>query len=277
MSLANKLPIAETKNGARILLLLHRGVDTWEELCKRFEHADPKNYKTNTYSRELYFHLAELRRLGLIDYEANLRAEGEIKGKITITTRWADIQKALGRQPLAGIADLANASGGMAVKPAFGLPRRVESPADLFVLMPFRDELRPIYEKVIKKVAKKVGIGVRRADDIFTTHHVMADVWADIHAARVLLADCTGRNSNVFYEIGLAHTIGKNVILTAQSEEDIPFDIRHLRYIEYKNTVDGIPEFEKRLALTLREALSLNPVQKGSSKGAQGASNRGRR
>src|SRR6266446_2924699 len=112
-------------------------------------------------------------------------------------------------------------SGGMAVKPTFGVPGPVAAPAHLFVLMPFREELKPIFEKIIKKVAKKLMITARRADDIFTTHKVMTDVWADICSARVILADCTGRNPNVFYEIGLAHVVGKNVILTTQNRKDI--------------------------------------------------------
>jgi hypothetical protein len=258
MATAKKLPPSETQNGARILSLLHR-VDTWDALCEMFEFADHKNHKTNTISRTLYFHLAELRRLGLIEYKANVEAESDIKGRIEITAQWADIQKALGRQPLAGIADISAMSAGMAVKPLFGTPRHVENPIDLFVLMPFRAELKPIYDKIIKKVAKKVGITVRRGDDIFSAHNVMADIWADICSARAILADCTGRNPNVFYEIGLAHIVGKNVIFTAQSEKDIPFDIQHIRFIEYKNSVDGIPKFEQQLAATLKEALNPGP------------------
>lgn len=262
MATATKLPPTEIQNGARILSLLRNQVGTWKSLCERFEFTDPNNLKTNTYSRMLYFHLAELRRLGLIEYKANVDAESQITGSITITARWADIQKALGRQSLGAIANISEMSKGMVVKPMFGLAPKVAAPADLFVLMPFREELKPIFEKIIKKVAKKLLITARRADDIFTTHNVMTDVWADICSARVILADCTGRNPNVFYEIGLAHVVGKNVILTTQNKKDIPFDIQHLRYIEYKNTVDGIPEFEQRLASTLQEALALRPKKR---------------
>jgi hypothetical protein len=41
------------------------------------------------------------------------------------------------------------------------------------------------------------------------------------------------RNPNVFYELGLAHAIGKPAILVAKTEEDIPFDLRHVRVIVY--------------------------------------------
>lgn len=47
--------------------------------------------------------------------------------------------------------------------------------------------------------------------------------------------------------MGIAHVIGKPVILIAQKEEDVPFDIGHLRYIKYNYTPRGMQEFEKNL------------------------------
>jgi len=67
-----------------------------------------------------------------------------------------------------------------------------------------------------------------------------------------VIADCTGRNPNVFYEIGLAHASGKPVILITQNSDDVPFDIRHLRYIQYDYTPRGMRVFEKRLVDTLK-------------------------
>ena len=72
---------------------------------------------------------------------------------------------------------------------------------------------------------------------------------------RVLIADCTERNPNVFYEIGIAHTLGKQVILIARSDDDIPFDLRPIRYINYKYTPRGMSEFEGNLQKHLSFAL----------------------
>jgi hypothetical protein len=60
-----------------------------------------------------------------------------------------------------------------------------------------------------------------------------------IDRSRVVICDCTGRNPNVFYEIGIAHTLGREVILITQNPEDIPFDLRHLRYVRYLNNAEG--------------------------------------
>jgi hypothetical protein len=138
--------------------------------------------------------------------------------------------------------------------PLFGLAKgTVRRNHDLFVLMPFRPELRPVYEDHIRTVATRVQLSVARADDFFTARAVIDDIWAAILSSRVIIADCTGRNPNVFYEIGIAHTVGKPVVLITQDADDVPFDLRHRRYLEYRFTPRGMAEFEDSLARTLLE------------------------
>ena len=79
----------------------------------------------------------------------------------------------------------------------------------------------------------------------------MADIWSAIKAAKIIIADCTGRNPNVFYEIGLAHAIGKKVVLITQSMDDIPFDLRQLRTIVYEYSPRGMKSFEDTLKRTI--------------------------
>jgi hypothetical protein len=80
----------------------------------------------------------------------------------------------------------------------------------------------------------------------------MRDVWWSICQSKAVVADCTDKNPNVFYEIGLAHTIGKPVVLITQREADIPFDLRQIRYVAYDSSLDGI----ERLADSLRATLA---------------------
>jgi len=82
---------------------------------------------------------------------------------------------------------------------------------------------------------------------------VMERIWVLINKSRLLVADLTDKNSNVFYELGIAHTIGKDVIMISQKEEDIPFDIRHLPYIIYKDDKDGRKELKQKLENVGRE------------------------
>lgn len=76
---------------------------------------------------------------------------------------------------------------------------------------------------------------------------IIQDVVSLIDRSRIVICDCSGRNPNVFYEAGIAHTLGRDVIIITQSEHDIPFDLRHLRYIKYLNNTQGLDELEKAL------------------------------
>ena len=122
--------------------------------------------------------------------------------------------------------------------------------------MPFTDELKPVYEDHVKAVTQRLGLTAVRADVFFAANSIMSDVWNAINQARILIADCTGRNPNVFYELGIAHTLGKPVILIAQSADDIPFDIRHIRTIVYNFTPRGMRDFESAVAATLETELA---------------------
>jgi hypothetical protein len=78
-----------------------------------------------------------------------------------------------------------------------------------------------------------------RADDIWEHEAVIQDIVSLINQSRIIICDCTRRNANVFYETGIAHTLGKDVILITQNESDIPFGLRHLRYVTYLNNNEG--------------------------------------
>jgi len=84
----------------------------------------------------------------------------------------------------------------------------------------------------------------------------MQSVWEGINRARLIIADLTGRNPNVFYELGIAHTLGKPVIMLTQSMDYVPFDLRHLRCIVYQYKPGSIEKFESALKRTVRRVLS---------------------
>lgn len=109
------------------------------------------------------------------------------------------------------------------------------------VMMPFDAAFDAVYTG-IQSAAVGVGLRCRRGDDIWENPSIIQDVVALIDRSRVVVCDCTGRNPNVFYEAGIAHTLGREVILIAQAEHDIPFDLRHLRFIRYHGNAQGIAE-----------------------------------
>jgi cytochrome P450 len=113
-----------------------------------------------------------------------------------------------------------------------------------------------VYEDHLMAVAQQLGRSMARADDFFTNDQIINEIWTALVNTKLVIADCTQRNLNVFYEIGLAHAIGKPTILIAQSSDDIPFDLRHRRFLQYKFTPRGMKSFEQALERTIDTVLA---------------------
>ncbi len=114
-------------------------------------------------------------------------------------------------------------------------------------MMPFHPDFNDVYGS-IEGAAQANDLLCRRADNIWESPLVMQDVVSLIDRSKIIVCDCSGRNPNVFYEIGIAHTLGREVILITQSEADIPFDLRHLRHLQYHNNEQGRSELQQNLA-----------------------------
>lgn len=149
----------------------------------------------------------------------------------------------------------------MRVKPYFGDIKFRINKKKIFMLMPFGyDEINEFYEDHIKIPLKEMDFNCMRADDIFSNNSIIDDIWRNINEARIIIADLTHRNPNVFYEVGIAHTLGKEVILLSQEKDDIPFDLRHIRTIFYKNTPRGAEQFTMQLVNTVNSILCGNII-----------------
>ncbi len=103
-----------------------------------------------------------------------------------------------------------------------------------FVMMPFAAPLGEYYSKIYEPAIEKAGLkAVRADDDIFGTGKIIDQIWSGINSAKVLIAELTSRNPNVYYELGLAHALKKPVVLVCSNEQDVPFDLKHIRVIYY--------------------------------------------
>lgn len=114
-----------------------------------------------------------------------------------------------------------------------------QDPSLVSVMMPFQAEYSGVYT-ALQTAVTSVGFNCVRADDFWEHQFVIQDIVNLIAKARIVICDCSGRNPNVFYEAGIAHALGKEVILIAQSESDVPFDLRHIRYVKYLNNSEGL-------------------------------------
>jgi len=126
-----------------------------------------------------------------------------------------------------------------------------------FVVMPFgSEELNIVYEDFVRPTLENdCELNCQRGDDLFGSGAIMDDIRRSIERACLVVADLTGKNANVFYEVGIAHTLDKQVLLLAQSMSDVPFDLRHRRVLLYDYSPRGCKKLEQHLAENVKAML----------------------
>jgi hypothetical protein len=139
-----------------------------------------------------------------------------------------------------------------------------------FVIMPFGDvrvdpeaarRSQSLYEKWIKVAVESVPDPDREGECIKCSradkHHRMGDVIEhvveDLVEADIVIADLTGKNANVFYELGVRHAVNTGTILLAQSQDDVPFDMRRQRTFFYSYEPDSLLELQDNIRAAIRE------------------------
>ena len=128
-------------------------------------------------------------------------------------------------------------------------------------MMPFGEWFDRYYQEIYVPAIKDAASSVR-ADELFTTGSVVEQIWEQIEKAKLLLADLSGKNPNVFYELGLAHAAGQPVIFAAAQVDDVPFDLRHLRVIIYDIRE---PEWAAKLRKSVTDYLEIPAKNPGKS------------
>jgi hypothetical protein len=119
----------------------------------------------------------------------------------------------------------------------------------VFVLMPFEAKFNDIYKFGIKGAAEDVGAYAERLDEQLFGEGMLDRIFNQISKADLIVADMTGRNPNVFYEVGYAHALGKVTLLLTQDANDIPFDLKHRQHTVYGGRIETL---RKELADRLR-------------------------
>ncbi|MEW6665927.1 MAG: hypothetical protein AB1512_11995 [Thermodesulfobacteriota bacterium] len=133
--------------------------------------------------------------------------------------------------------------------------------AKCFVAMPFGEPFDTIYNECVGPAVKSACLAPSRGDSRFRPAPIVDDICRMIQDAVILVADLTTGNQNVLYEIGLAHAIGKPVVLVAEQLTDIPFDLQSLRVLIYdKNDPFWGMKLRSKLTRAIRETLE-NPIE----------------
>jgi hypothetical protein len=134
--------------------------------------------------------------------------------------------------------------------------------------MPFAPKFASVWNDYLKPIIQEVGLRPVRVDEKFSSSSIIMDILDGIASANLVLADLTGGNPNVFYEVGLAHAVKRDsqVVLLTQNRSEVPFDLRLLRCYEYKLGRHGFSPSVEAFADILRQVLKEDELAQATEK-----------
>lgn len=141
----------------------------------------------------------------------------------------------------------------------------------VFCVLPFNETRLEIFDEVLKpKLEEEFGLTVVRSGNIFEPNQNLTEtIWTYINQSKFVLADISDKNANVFYELGICHTIGKPVIslcdeesLQLDYEGKLPFDVGAINTIFYKNKGNGMERLFENIKLNIQSIIEGKPIIK---------------
>ena len=135
-------------------------------------------------------------------------------------------------------------------------PARPKPPRLQFLLRRVVVPKLGLHRRLVLPTAERSGYNCRRADDVKAPGIILNDIYRDIAKATVVIAEITAANPNVYYEVGVAHALGKKTILLAQEGTKPPFDISPYRIIFYPDRIRGSLQLQEELARHLAAVMN---------------------
>lgn len=127
---------------------------------------------------------------------------------------------------------------------------RVDFPS-VFVVMPYREPWESLYSEIVEPAVREANLECKRADRAVLIGDLSDNVWSQLAAAGLILADVSDRNPNVFYELGIAAAMGKDTLLLKSSKKRVPADFKGTLLYVYDN--DRVDELRTILVQALRD------------------------
>lgn len=153
----------------------------------------------------------------------------------------------------------------MNVNPIFQARNLTINPDEAFYIMHFGENRENIFNILSKSIGEKYGIQlIKSGDKTFNFNKtIMESIWTHINMSPFVIADISDRNPNVFYELGICHTIGKTVIPLCDEESmkndynnSFPFDIADRPVVIYKNAIGGESDLISRVSAAIDSILN---------------------
>lgn len=145
-----------------------------------------------------------------------------------------------------------------------------ESEKKVFVIMPFAEMFNDVWLGGIERSCRQKEFGYLRVDKIALSSWINEDIKNCIEMANYVIADITGNNPNVMFELGWALALKKTPIVIRQHEDttNVPFDVKDIRYISYYNTWSGIEKLKEEICKFLQSTTDAEKSTKTSKKAA---------
>ncbi len=124
---------------------------------------------------------------------------------------------------------------------------RVVTPRNVFTMMSFKREFRDVYA-TFRDVCRRFEFDAERTDESISLERIIPQVEAGIRRSAFVIADVSEVSPNVFYEVGFARALGKDVIMTARRGTQLPFDVVDFPTIFWEDQTELKESLEKRLA-----------------------------
>lgn len=102
-----------------------------------------------------------------------------------------------------------------------------------FIVMPYQEPYETVYKSAVQPVLSKFGFGTVRADEVPGSRPFLDDIERDIARSDIVIVEATEANKNVYFELGLAIALKKEIILLTSNASSLPSDTRHIRHLVY--------------------------------------------
>ena len=154
-------------------------------------------------------------------------------------------------EPFPTINQLVETLEQIEVRPTIFRIPEAERDLDLVsVMMPFGAGFKSVYQ-AIAEACEDAKLRCQRADDIWEETEVIQEIFSLIYRSAIVVCDFTGQNPNVFYEAGIAHTLGRSVVPITQIKDHVPFDLQHHRFLQYLDNDEGRADLKHKLTRQL--------------------------
>jgi len=131
------------------------------------------------------------------------------------------------------------------------IKQREDKSPEIFVIMPFSPDLDDVYYLGIHEIARILNHTCERVDEIEFVGSILDEIYNSIKHSKIIVAEVSNQNTNVYYELGYAHALNKPVILITKDVSSTPFDLHGYNHIVYRNIVDLRKKLKNRLEAIL--------------------------